>query len=312
MNTSTVFRGSRVVITGAAGFIGANLIRRLLQFDLEIYGVVHKNTNLWRLQDIRTKINLVQADLADQQDSRKALSAIQPNYVYHLAVSRRNTDWIQPVQTNIAGTINVLESTATKHLKRFIHIGSSMEYGRAKTPFREESRLRPITFYGASKAAATLFAQQFAYTNRISLLVLRMFYVYGYMEPTQRLIPVATKAALCNQTFDLTDTKYRRDFLFIEDAIDACLLAAGAKAIDDGVFNIASGRQWTIDVVVAMIEAITGRTIRRSNKRYPARDWDSTNWAADIGKAKKRLGWAPKHSLEEGLKKTIKWIVERQ
>ena len=312
MNPSDhIFKGSRVIITGAAGFIGANLIRKLLEFDIEIYGIVRKETDLWRLEDMQTEINFVQADLNELQKTRKEISAIKPNYVFHLAVCRQNTDWKELIQTNIAGTVNVLESTKSNHLKRFVQIGSSMEYGRANTAFREESLIQPTTFYGASKAAATLFTQQFARSNQTPFFVLRMFYVYGYMEPDQRLIPVATKAALFDKTLDLTDAKYCRDFVFIDDAVDACLRATSAEPIDDGILNIASGKQWTNEAVVSMIEEVTGRTIRRNNGQYPPRNWDHTNWVADISEAKRRLGWTPKHSLKQGLTKTIKWILEK-
>jgi len=165
-----------------------------------------------------------------------------------------------------------------------------------------------MAFYGATKAAATLLCLQFARADRRPIVVLRPFSVYGYWELPTRLIPTAIMAALLNQEIALTAAGYRRDWVFIEDLVEACLLTLRAKKVTGEIINVGSGQQWSNDDVVEMVQGLSGRKVSLRVGEYPARPWDTTNWVADNRKAKRLLGWEPRHTLRSGLEKTIAWF----
>ncbi len=140
------------------------------------------------------------------------------------------------------------------------------------------------------------------------IVILRIFSAYGYWESPTRLIPTAIMTAFENGKMDLTAPGYRRDFVFIEDVVDACLLAINAEDPRGEIINIGSGQQATNEEAVEAIQEITGRTIRVRAGSYPARASDTSHWVADIQRARLLLGWEPRHTLHQGLAKTVAWL----
>jgi nucleoside-diphosphate-sugar epimerase len=304
-------RGKRVLVTGASGFIGANLTRKLLYNGADIHALIRPNPNLWRIEEIIPRITLHQVDLTDFEMLRETVNQIQPEVIFHLAAGRASTsfqDRLATLQANIFGTFNLLEATTPLNYLRFIHIGSSLEYGTRRRPLKESDRLEPKTFFGVNKAAATLLCQQFAQANQRPIVLLRLFSVYGYWESPTRLIPTAIMAALRNQEIALTPPGYHRDLIFIEDVLDACLRALQAEGVAGEIINVGSGQQWSNEQVVEMVQTISGQKVSVRVGEYPARASDATYWVSDKRKAKRSLGWEPRHTLHEGLKKTIAWF----
>jgi nucleoside-diphosphate-sugar epimerase len=299
--------GQRALVTGATGFIGANLLRRLLRDGAEVVGISRSTQNLWRLDEIIPQIELVQANMADPDRVAGLIRQHDPDFIVHLAVER-------PVQgregaaleANVEGMRNLLQAAGSR---RCVVLGSSLEYAPKNGPMVETDRIQPTTRYAESKAAATQIAQEFAKRESLPIVILRAFYVYGPWEPGHRFVPKTILAALQGGEIALTKTGYRHDFVFVDDVIDACLASLQASSADKGeIFNVGSGRQWTNEEVVAMIEQVTGETIRVRDDVYPARDYDRSNWVADIRKAKEKLSWEPANQLQKGLEKTVAWV----
>lgn len=308
-------RGRRVLITGAAGFIGANLVRKLLLNGAEIHALVRESTNLWRITEIVPKLTLHPVDLTDSEKLKRTVNRVRPEIIFHLAaqgVSPLQQNYREILRTNVLGTFNLLEATAPLDYQLFVHIGGSSEYGTKNEAMKESDLPEPVTFYGATKAAATILSLQFARGYCRPVVMLRPFSVYGYWESPTRLIPTVIKAVLNKQELALTAPGYKRDFIFAEDVIEACLLTLQAKRIAGEVINIGSGQQWSNEEVVEMVQTLCGRRITVRVGAYPARPSDKACWVADIGKARKLLGWEPRHSIRSGLEKTINWFLLNQ
>lgn len=301
--------GSRILITGASGFVGANLIRYLLPLGASVYAFVRPETDLWRLREVMPRLRLLAINLTDLAETYALIQSIRPHFVYHLATIRQHEDWVHLIHTNITATINVMKACQSPNLCRFIYAGSSMEYGDIHPPLQESASLRPSTFYGASKAAATMFVQQLAIAEQYPVVNLRMFYVYGYWESAHRLIPTAIRCALNNEKLRLTDADYRRDYVFIEDAVAALFQASQVAGIEGKIFNIASGQQRSNREVVATVETVVGKPIDYQIGDFPARQWDRLDWVADIHEAQKQLQWTAAHHLEDGIRKTFDWTM---
>jgi len=305
------FNGKRVLITGAAGFIGSNLTRQLLGRGATVHAVVRPSSSLWRLSDVASAIGLHCADLTDRGGIEKILDQVRPEIIFHLAVRGMRTyneDPCDILRVNVFGTVNLLEAAKTRDHECLVHLGSSTEYGPKNSPMKESDCLEPATFYGATKAASTLFCLQAAAANRRPIVVLRPFNVYGPWDVGTRLIPVSVMAALQGGGMDVTPAGYRRDYVFVEDVCEACLMAADSKEAFGRVLNIGTGRQWSNEEVVETVQTLAGKRIAVRAGEYPLRPFDVKRWEADISEAKRLLGWEPRHTLEQGLKKTIAWF----
>ncbi|HEY0005138.1 MAG TPA: NAD-dependent epimerase/dehydratase family protein [Pyrinomonadaceae bacterium] len=307
-------QGKGVLVTGAAGFVGANLARELDRRGALVHALVRQETDCWRLAGISERLKLYKVDLTDSVELQTIVSLIRPEIIFHAAVQRAESSAQarrETLEANIIGTFNLLEATAAHDYERFVHLGSSMEYGHHESSLKETSCLEPVLFFSATKAASTLLCQQAARAGR-PIVTLRLFSVYGYWESPQRLVPTAIMAALYNRELSLTARGYRRDFIFIEDVLQACLLAAETQGAVSQIINIGSGKQWTNEELIRLVESVTGRQIKLCEDSYPARASDTTHWVADIDKAHEVLGWEPAHSLEAGLKKTCDWLKGQQ
>ncbi len=308
-------QGRHVLVTGAAGFIGANLVQALLRYGAEVHAIIRPNSNLWRIEKLLPDLHLHAVDITDREGLKKTVLETSPEIIYHLAargVSPAFQERYEILRTNILGTFNLLEATAPLDYQLFVHLGGSSEYGAKHGPMRELDCPEPQTFYGTAKAAATLLCQQHARANGRPVVTLRAFSVYGPWESPSRLIPTAIRAALGDHELALTAAGYRRDFIFVEDLVEACLLALRAVRVCPGeIINIGTGEQWSNEEVVDLIQAVTGRRIKVRVGTYPARASDKAHWVADIGKARSLLGWEPRHPLRAGLEKTVAWFLHQ-
>jgi nucleoside-diphosphate-sugar epimerase len=308
-------QGKRILVTGAAGFVGANLAEGLVRRNAEVHALVRPGSKLWRLAEIAPRLDVHPVELTNREELRVIIDEVRPEIVFHLAVRRAHLseeDRLETLQTNIMGTLNLLEAVAPLDYQRFVHVGGSLEYGARERPLEESFHLEPSTFYGATKAAATLLCQQFAHANQQPVVVLRLFSVYGYWEGPTRLVPTAIMAALRDQEISLTPPGYRRDLVFVEDVVEACLLCLQTEGIAGEVINVGTGQQWSNEEIIEMVQAVSGRKIKARVGEYPQRPWDTHYWVADNRKARQLLGWEPRHSLRYGLEKTIAWFRLRQ
>jgi nucleoside-diphosphate-sugar epimerase len=195
---------------------------------------------------------------------------------------------------------------------RFVHLGSWLEYAPRASPLREDLSADPASFRGVAKAAATLLCRQFSRERKWPLAVLRLFSVFGPWETSTRFVPSAIRAALDGGELSLTPAGVRRDFVFVDDVVEACLLAAVADIRPGEVINIGSGEEHANEEVVALVERASGGTVRVRPGEHPLGAHDGAHCAAEIQRAREVLGWAPRHSLAEGIAKFVDWVRQHE
>lgn len=304
------------LVTGAAGFVGANLVRSLVSEEIETHVILKKTSNTWRIADLLSKIFVHNEDLFDLINLKRMISTVKPNYIFHLAAHGSyptQLDESEMVRTNILGTYHLLKAAQEVPYESFVNIGTSSEYGFKNKPMKETDLLEPTSFYAATKAASTLFCQTWAKVLKKPVVTLRPFSVYGPWEEKGRFIPTIMINLLTNREINLTKGLESRDFIYIDDFVEAILVAASLKEKLTGeIINIGTGRQTTVSEAVEILFQIAKSKVKVNKGVYKERAWDTTHWVADITKAKGIMRWSPKYNLEEGFRLSLSWFRENK
>jgi len=298
-------------VTGANGFVGANLVRLLIEKNYTVHILVRKNSGMWRLKKFLKNLRLHIGDINNQSFLKQTIGNINPQYIFHLASygnSSNDTDLDEMINVNIAGLKNMLDATRMINYKALVITGSSSEYGFKNKPMKETDCLKPNSYYSATKASATLIAQSFAILNNKPIFIARLFSAYGPYEENNRLIPTAIKLALADKEIPLTPKNVKRDFIYVQDVVEALLKIAKTKLKNGEIINLGTGKQNGNNEIIKTIEKVLQKKLKIKMGKFPNRTWDTNFWVADIKKAKKLLSWTPKYDLEDGLKKTIDWF----
>jgi nucleoside-diphosphate-sugar epimerase len=277
----------RFLVTGATGFVGACLVRKLASLGCEVHALARPGADRWRLEGLAGKLHWHVSDLTDGERLAEIVSAVAPTAIYHFATHGaypHQTDADQIILTGVFGTWNLLKACAAVDYKLFVNIGSSSEYGNKEFAMRETDALAPRSYYAVAKCAQTLVSEQMALMERRPISTLRLFSVYGpYEEPT-RLAPTV---------------------------IERCLQTGQLSLQCGEVFNIGTGTQSTVrDIVNAALDA-TDAQVKINWGRMAARPWDTNTWLADTSKARRMLKWSATTSLAEGIAKTVEWRRSR-
>lgn len=300
--------GTRALVTGAGGFIGANLVRRLIKAGAGVHAVVRPGAQPWRLAGSDAAVTVHAVDVASPAALAAVFAAVRPELVFHLAAERGLTEAARAamLRLNVLGAEALLGLARAHAVRRLVVTGSSMEYAPAPAPLHEDGAIAPVTWHGATKAAAHLLYRQAALADAVPVVLLRLFHVYGAWESAHRLAPTAIRAALAGTPLALTVPGIRHDWVHVDDVCDALLLAAGCTT-PGAVFNIGSGVPVANEEFVAAVEAETGRPIVRAEGIFPARATDTTTRIADGARAAAVLGWHPRRDLRQGIRATLDW-----
>ena len=301
-------RGSRILVTGAAGFVGANLLRILVEAGCEPHGLIRPGGHAWRLEDLVGKVVLHEADLTDEPAFEAVFSQVQPEYVFHLATPRGSSQVARDemLRFNVAGSVFLGRLVSKYWSKRLVVAGSSLEYAPSAVALTESSAVAPLTWHGTVKSVATLMYQYAAHANALPVVLLRLFHVYGPWESAHRLGPTAIRSALDGAPLHLTEPGIRRDWVFVDDVCEALLLAVD-RGGNGTIFNIGTGVDTANEALVACVEAVTGCQIKLAPGVHPRRVTDAEHRFADSTLARHVLGWLPQHDLEAGLRHTVAW-----
>ena len=306
-------REKSVFVTGAGGFIGSNLARKLLARGAQVHITLRQQTSRWRLEELSPRLHVHIVDLRERGALRAVFDVVRPEVIFHAAIYGAypgQQDRAEMIASNILAANNLVSVLEESTFYRFVHMGSSTEYGKKNTPMKESETLEPTSFYGLTNAAATLLFQQAAREMGLPIVTLRVFSVYGYWEGPTRLIPTAILAGLRGGDMALTSKGFRHDFIFVEDVVDASLRALDVEDIGGKIINIGTGCQWSNEEIVAIINRLTGGKMNIRYGAFPTRLTDTTFWVADTDKAMRMLDWSAGHTIEQGLAKTVAWFRE--
>ena len=302
----------RAILTGATGFVGANLARRLLQDGHEVHLLVRKNYRSWRIDSILEDVRLHEVDLNDEGSLSQKVSKIKPDWVFHLAThgaysSQKNLRQI--LQTNIIGTLNLVEACLKSGFEVFINTGSSSEYGFKDRAATETEWLEPNSHYAWSKASATLFCRHTAQSQGVRIPTLRLYSVYGAYEESTRLMPTLILRGLQGELPPLVNPNIARDYIYIDDVLDAYLLTATVSDRELGaVYNLGTGIQTSLRDVVEVACTTLALEVEPQWGSMPNRDWDTNVWVADNRKIQATFNWRPQHSFESGFRLMVDWF----
>jgi dolichol-phosphate mannosyltransferase len=303
---------SRVVVTGGTGFVGANLVRRLIRDGHHPALLVRPGFASWRIESIRDQISIHEVSLDDPQAVVAALDSIRPTWLFHLAVYGAyswQTDAEQMMQTNVVSTANLLEAAFIVDVEAFVNAGSSSEYGRQDHAPVETEPGKPDTPYGVTKAAATELCVSSARLHGSRVRTTRLYSAYGPFEDPRRLIPSLIVHGRRGVLPPLVNPNTARDFVFVEDVVDALILAAQDRSSEPGaIYNIGTGVQTTVGEAVDIARRVMGIAPEPVWGTMAARSWDTDTWVADVRKSREVLGWAPRRTFEDGLREMIAWL----
>ncbi len=309
----------RYVVTGGAGFIGSNTVEELVRRGHSV--VVLDDLSSGRednLAEIRNKITFIKGSITDIEVVRKAMH--EAEYVLHLAartsVPRSVKDPIETNKINIDGTLNVLVAAKELKVKRVVFAASSSAYGETPTlPKAETMQPQPISPYGVTKFVGELYGQTFGRCYGLENVALRYFNIFGpRQDPSSPYSGVLAKFCTAflegTQPVVFGDGEQTRDFTYVENAVQANLLACEAANVSGKVFNVGLGGRISLNAVLCELEKITGKKL--DVKYDPPRDGDIRDSQADISQAREFLGYEPQVSFEEGLARTFGWYRETQ
>lgn len=304
---------SNILITGASGFIGSNLARKLVKSKNQISVIYRKQSNLWRIKDIISNLDVHMVDLDNFNTLKQKIKKIKPDIVYHFAtygVYPSQTSIATMIETNITCTINLIHALNDYGtLDKFVNLGSSFEYGPQANAIKENQCVNPVSPYSITKVSQTQFAKYYATKYTFSIVTLRLFHPYGMYEQPGRLISDIMSATIQNKILRLSSPYPRRDFIFIGDVIDALLKVTKTPKINGEIFNIGGGREYSVGEIVNLVQKITHKDLKILYDDKNQREFDKLGGRGftNLEKTKKILNWKPTHSIKQGLSKTYEW-----
>lgn len=300
-----------IVIFGAGGFIGANLMKQIFAHRQDVYAVTSKPFIPWRIEDIPEQ-NILTCDITQKDKVEELFDRIKFKTIFDLAAygAYSKQDITEKIyKTNIMGLLNLLEVASAYSIYAFIHAGSSSEYGLNAAAPTEDAPLVPNSHYAVTKASAAQMIKFYGIIKEMPVLNLRYYSIYGMHEEPDRLIPQLIEKAMRGTYPNLVQPDISRDFVFIDDAVYATLLAANVnKEGNRGAsVNIAGNKKTTIKDLVGIVKDLFDLEAEPQWGAMPNRKWDLKDWYGDATLAKKMLGWENETSLYDGLKQTWEW-----
>jgi UDP-glucose 4-epimerase len=310
----------KILITGAAGFVGSAIARRLIEDGHAVVGVDNLITgNLENLASVRGRVEFHETDIRNRAEMERLCEGVE--VIFHEAalpsVPKSVMDPLTSHENNIEGTLMVLLAARAKGVRRVVYAASSSAYGESLTLPKHEGMVpAPISPYAVQKLTGELYMQSFARVYGLETVCLRYFNVFGPFQaadsPYSGVLAKFITSMLMNESpTAYGDGEQSRDFTYIDNVVEANLLAAVASAerVSAKVFNVACGERYSLLDTFRILREITG--FAGELKFGPSRAGDILHSQAAIERAREDLGYVPKVDFVEGLRRTVTWYAER-
>lgn len=288
----------RVLVTGARGFLGTNVLARLRSLGATTYA--------WARQPAAAEdgVRWISGDLSDYATVRSRLEEIRPEIVFHLAgqtIAAPGRELVQPsLRNNLVSTVNLLDALAEWGCRRLVLTGSLEE------PSVDRDGGIPVSPYGASKSAEVMYARMFHSLYRLPVVTLRLYMTYGPHQRPTKLIPSLTLALLRGRSPTANQPDRQVDWIYIDDVVEAVVAAGRAAGVDGRTVEVGSGILVPIRKIALELEAIVGGP-GRAQYANPQQSIGVHGRSAELEAAKELLQWVPTTSLREGLERTVSW-----
>jgi UDP-glucose 4-epimerase len=307
----------RVLVTGGSGFIGSHLVLRLrASGNSDIHVFARSTSDVRRIRQVLPEITLWRGDLNDRECVKQCVEAVRPEIVFHLAGHTAGRRWSanlaeldRSIDTNLHGTLNLIRvlHDGAQPPSRFIRAGGLAEYGDAPAPFDEAQRELPVSAYGASQAATTMFLSALSRQLSFPAITLRFAAVYGPGRNEDFFLPSLIVRCLAGRDFEMTAGDQPWDLIYIDDAVDALMKASSAPVAAGEIINIGSGRAQTLREIAELVVNKIGGPARLKVGAISVAAGDVRQLYCRIEKANSLLAWRPQVALNEGLDRTIEW-----
>ncbi|MDO8619144.1 MAG: SDR family NAD(P)-dependent oxidoreductase [Candidatus Daviesbacteria bacterium] len=313
-------KGKKILVTGAGGFIGSHLVEKLIKSGANVRALVHYNSAgsnglLEDIDKVSEKCEIVAGDIRDSGFCIKLMEGI--DVVYHLAaLITIPYSYVAPqsfFETNVLGTVNLLEAAKNAQVKRFIHTSTSEVYGTAQySPIDEIHPLNPQSPYSASKIGGDNAALSYYLTFGLPVTIVRPFNNFGPRQSARGVIPTIISQLLSPQINEvkLGSLTPIRDYIFVEDTAEGFIAASLSPKTIGEVVNLGTGKGYSIGEIYKLISEITGIKKKIKLDKNRVRPTTSEVWklVCDSNKMKSLTGFEPKTNFKDGLVKTVKWI----
>lgn len=300
-----------ILVTGGAGFVGANLFRKLIEQRPDVYALVQSTSN-WRLDGV-PEANIVTANVNDPAALKHLIDQVAPLTIFDCVAYGAYSFEKDPgliYSTNFQSVVNLTTLLADRSIAAFIHAGSSSEYGTNSAAPLEDAGCLPNSHYAVSKVATSEYLRYLGKEKRFPCANLRLYSVYGPLEDGSRLIPNLLRKAISGMLPPFVDAKTSRDFVHVDDVCAAFILSAVKMNPDlyGESFNIGSGKCTTIKELANLTRELFSVPELPQFGSMEARSWDLADWFSNPAKAHEMLGWRAQIALNEGLRATAEWV----
>lgn len=301
-----------ILVTGASGFVGANLFKKIYEVREDVYAIVHGDKG-WRLREIPDE-QAIEVDLNDYMMTRHLVDSSAPQTVFHCAAYGAYSfedDATLIYQTNFQSAVNLVDRLASRPFTAFISAGSSSEYGTNCTAPAEDSLCKPNSPYAVSKVAIANYLHYMGKQQSFPAVNLRLYSVYGPLEDTSRLLPTLLREVSAGRLPPLVDPRTSRDFVYVDDVCEAFVLAAIRMhpGLHGESLNIGSGVKTTIGDLVELTQETFRVDVKPQFDTMEGRSWDLPDWYSDPRKALREIGWSAHTALKDGLVSMSEWVA---
>ena len=304
-----------ILITGANGFIGSNLLKFLSDNNIKTNIIIKKESKTFRIQkQIKKKIvSVFYSNLNNHKKISDIIRKVKPKTIFHLATYGSysyQTNYKEIKSINLDSSMHLLNECSKFGFDKFINTGSSSEYGHKEKKMSESDTLKPDNHYAVFKASFTLFCKIKALNDNLPIITIRPFHVYGPGESNTRLIPTIINHLRQDKSPPLVSPEITRDMIYVLDVVYFYMEVAIKKNISGEIFNIGSGKKYSIEDIFNKIKKLMHSDIPPIWKTMKNRGHDKLIWHADMTKTKNIFNFKRSYNINNGLKETIKQLLD--